>query len=151
MWLFRNRSNEEYKSYLRMFEPPEEESNIPKLQIFLCDPDAASHEGHADCCPIMVDAIKACNYANKKADGKAVEDIAEFEGDDPIDDLRYAVDSAEAYVTEAGEEFKKVQKQAALVEQLRNSQDWTAFYRNARTIEAGSHQQMVRRFHGHRR
>jgi hypothetical protein len=147
MFLLRNKPLDEYKSYLAMFNPPEEETNIPKLQVFLCKED--SHDGHPNCCPIMIDAIKACNYDAKPKSGKAAEDVAEFEGDDAYDDLRYACDTADSYVNEAGEEFQRVLKQATLVQQLQNTQDWTAFYRNARIIESNENSiyKMVKRFH----
>ena len=145
MWLMRNRGMDEYRSYLKLFDPPEEEKDIPKLQIFRCK--ETNHEGHPNCCPVMIDSIKACNYDSKPANGKAVEDVAEFEGDDPYDDLRYACDAAEGYFREAGEEFKKVMRQATLIEQLKNTQDWTAFYRNARTIENAERPKMISRFH----
>ncbi len=149
MWLLRNKTQEEYNAYLRVFAPPEEEKNIPRLIIFRCDED--DHEGHPNCCPVMIDSIKACNYDNKPSNGKAVEDVAEFEGDDPYDDLRYAVDSAEGYFALASEEFKRALKQASLIEQLKNTQDYTAFYRNARTIEAADTPKMIPRYHGKRR
>jgi major membrane immunogen (membrane-anchored lipoprotein) len=95
----------------------------------------------------MIESIKACNYDKKTKDGKPAEDVAEFEGDDPYDDLRYACDSAERYFEEASEEFKKVQREAAVLAQLNATQDWTAFYRNMRTIEAGSQQRMISRYH----
>lgn len=144
MWLLRNRGLEVYKDYLRLFDPPEEETNIPKLQIFCCEEHF--HEGHPNCCPIMIDAIKACSYDKKTKDGKPAEDVAEFEGDDPYDDLRYAVDSAERYFNEAGQEFEKIQKQEAITRALANNQDWTAYYRQMRTIET-TKMQVVRRFH----
>jgi hypothetical protein len=146
MWLMRNKGLEEYKSYLALFDPPEEERNIPRLQIFQCNSDEG-HEGHPNCCPLMIESIKACNYDKKTKDGKPAEDVAEFEGDDPYDDLRYACDSAERYFEEASEEFKKVQREAAVLAQLNATQDWTAFYRNMRTIEAGSQQRMISRYH----
>jgi len=151
MWIMRNRGMEEYKSYLGLFDPPEEEAltTIPKLQIFLCDPDVADHEGHPNCCPQMIESIKACNYADAKNDIPA-EDVAEFNGDDPYDDLRYACDSAERYFDDASEEFRKVQKEAALIAQLNATQDWTAYYRNMRTIESVDQPQMVSRFHKRR-
>lgn len=144
LWLMRNRTPSEYKSYLRMFDPPEEEINIPRLQIFMCGED--SHDGHPNCCPEMVNSIKACNY-DKPRNNKPAEDVAEFDGDDPYDDLRYACDTAERYYEEASEEFKRVQHEAAIIEQLNANQDWTAYYRNMRTIEAGTQQRMVSRFH----
>lgn len=149
MWLLRNKPLDEYKNYLAMFNPPEEEVNIPKLQIFSCKAgtDNNDHEGHPNCCPVMIDSIKACNYDAKPSNGKAAEDVAEFEGDDPYDDLRYACDTAESYFNEAGEEFKKVLKQATLIEQLKNTQDWTAFYRNSRAAEEADKPKMVSRIH----
>lgn len=117
MWLLRNRGMKEYRSYLDSFAEPEEELNLPKLQIF-------------DCCPILIEAIKACSYDKKK-----VEDIAQFDGDDPIDGLRYIVDAAENYMSAAESEFKVVQKREEIANRLARSQDWTAFYRDMRALE----------------
>lgn len=119
MWLLRNRGMNEYKAYMNSFNPQEPETNIPKLQIF------------KDACPILVNAIKACSYDRKK-----VEDIEEFQGDDPIDGLRYIVDAAENYFDDSNQEFKRVQAQETLVTKLTSSNDWTAFYRNMRKVES---------------
>ena len=145
MWIMRNKGMVEYKSYLNMFNPPEEEKNIPRLQIFRCKED--KHDGHPNCCPVMIDSIKACSYDKKSKDGKPAEDVAEFEGDDPYDDLRYALDSAERYFDEAGEKFQKVVREATIVDQLQNNKDFTAYYRNMRSIEANNAPQPVSRFH----
>jgi hypothetical protein len=125
MWIMRNRGLAEYKSYMSSLNPPEPETNIPKLQIF------------KGACPILIEAIKACSYDKPKGN-KSSEDIAEFEGDDPIDGLRYLVDAAEGFFEDSSEEFKKVEKQEALVRQLSSSQDWTAFYRNMHKVESDS-------------
>ena len=145
-WLIRNRGLEEYKSYIDQFNPPEPEDNIPKLQIFRCD--NFIHEGHPNCCPVMIESIKSCSYDKKPSSGKPVEDVAEFEGDDPYDDLRYAVDSAERYFMESKNEFERIQKQEELVHKLNQSGDWTGFYRNSARLESTNKSiQMVRRFH----
>jgi hypothetical protein len=125
MWIMRNRGINEYHSYMNSFTPPEPEMNIPKLQIF------------RDACPILIEAIKACSYDKPKGN-KPAEDIAEFEGDDPIDGLRYLVDAAEGFFEDSAEEFKKVEKQENLIKQLEANQDWTAFYRNMQKIESDS-------------
>jgi hypothetical protein len=148
MWILRNKGLEEYKAYHRLFDPPDEETNIPKLQIFCCTEHI--HEGHPNCCPLMIDAIKACSYDKKGNSGKPAEDVAEFEGDDPYDDLRYAVDSAERYFDDASSEFQKIQKQEAITQALKNNQDWTAYYRNMRAIDQPSKMQSVTRFHRRR-
>jgi hypothetical protein len=144
MWIQRNRTSQDYKNYLALFEPPEPETNIPRLQIFCCQEE--NHEGHFDCCPIMIDAIKACNY-DKPNNDKPAEEVAEWAGDDPYDTLRYAVDSAENYFKDASKEFEKIQKQQRLIETLKNTNDWTAFYRNMRSTESVPKMQAVRRFH----
>jgi hypothetical protein len=144
MWLLRNKGLEDYKSYLKLFDPPEPETNIPKLQIFKCD--EAMHEGHPNCCPVVIDAIRACSY-DKPKDNKPAEDVATFEGDDPYDDLRYACDSAERYFVEAAREFEKIQKQEILTEVLQGNRDWTAYYRNMRAVETKPRMQVVSRFH----
>jgi hypothetical protein len=123
MWIYRNRGQKEYESYMNSFLPQEPETNIPKLQII------------SGAAPILVEAIKACSY-DKPKNNKPAEDIAEFEGDDPIDGLRYLVDAAENFFDDANQEFKRIQKQDELVRQLSANQDWTAFYRNMRKTES---------------
>lgn len=159
MWLYRNKGLEDYKAYLNLFNPPEEEVNIPRLQIFKCKGTLQAgkenlpenyedfHDGHPYCCPTMIESIKACNYDRKAKDGKPAEDVAEFEGDDPYDDIRYAVDSAEAFFNEAGSEFARVQQEAAIIQRLQFTQDWTAYYRNLRTLENSNKLKAVSRYH----
>jgi hypothetical protein len=112
----RNRGLEEYKAYINSFNPIPQEDNLPKLQIF-------------NSCKVLIEAIKACSY-DKPKNNKPAEDIAEFEGDDPIDGLRYLVDTAEAYFTDAQSEFNQVQRREEYVRLMQNTGDWTAFYRN---------------------
>ncbi len=144
MWLQRNRSVEDYKNYLELFNPPEPELNIPRLQIFCCD--ELIHDGHPNCCPLMIDTIKACSY-DKPSNDKPAEDVAEFSGDDPYDDLRYAVDSAESYFKDASKEFERIQRQEKLMQTLKNTNDWTAYYRNMSSVEAVTRMKVVSRYH----
>jgi hypothetical protein len=117
-WLLRNRGMKEYESYLNSFSDPEPETNIPKLLIFKS-------------CPVLIEAIKACSYDKKK-----VEDIASFAGDDPIDGLRYLVDAAEQFFETAVDEMSKVKRQEELLRRVHENNDWTAFYRNMRSLES---------------
>lgn len=143
MYLQRNKTPDEYKSYMHLFDPPEPEQNLPKLQIFCCDKD--EHEGHPNCCPTMIDAIKAASYDKPKHD-KPAEDVAEYDGDDPYDALRYGLDTVELYVQESGFEFRKLQKQEQLMQMLRNSGDFTAYYRNMNKMEEVEATPTVRRY-----
>lgn len=124
MWLLRNRGMNEYKSYMNSFNQTEPETNLPKLQIF------------SDC-KVLIDAINACSYDKPKGN-KPAEDIMEFEGDDPIDGLRYIVDAAEGFFDDSNQEFKRIQRQEALIQKLNVNQDWTAFYRNSAKLESDS-------------
>jgi hypothetical protein len=123
---------EEYKSYLATFNEQPPETNLPKLLIF-------------NTCPVVIEAIKACTYAKPK-DGVPAEDIAEFDGDDPIDGTRYLVDTVDRYFDESIDEFKRVQERDRLAQILNQNQDWTAFYRNARKIDSNERVISVRRF-----
>lgn len=145
MWLLRNKGLPDYKSYLSLFDPPEPETNIPKLQIFCCDEEF--HDGHPNCCPIMIDAIKACSYDKKATSGKPAEDVAEFDGDDPYDDLRYACDTAERYFEESASEFEKIQKQDAITRRLKATEDWTAYYRQMSSLNPHNRMRVIKRFH----
>jgi len=148
MRILRTRGLEDYKAYLAIYDPPKIEDNLPKLQIFLCD--ETNHVNHPECCPAVIEAIKAASY-DKPKNNKPAEDIAEFEGDDPIDGLRYLLDTAHRFYDEAKDEFDKVQRQQALIERLQNNQDFTAYYRNMNQVEASSKIQPVSRYsHRHR-
>jgi len=134
MWLLRNRGLEEYKSYLATFNTESvDESNLPKLQIF-------------NTCPLLVEAIKACSY-DKPRDNKPAEDVAEFNGDDPYDTLRYMCDAADKYFDESAQEFDKLKKQEELIQRLANTNNWTPYYRQMRAIENSSKFTPVRRYH----
>jgi hypothetical protein len=137
-WLYRNKSEQDYRNYLRLYDSPLEEGNLPKLQIFKT-------------CTLMPIAIQSCVYEKAGKDGKPPEDVAEFPGDDPYDTLRYACDSAERYFEESKQEFSRIQEQERLVQTLQNTQDWTAFYRNMNRVESGQKMQSVSLFHKGRR
>jgi hypothetical protein len=136
MWILRNRPPREYKAYIATFNESEPEKNLPKLLIFKdCNEEKDK--------PEVVNAIKACVYDKVK-----VEDVAEFNGDDPYDGIRYLIDSVERYFDEAKEEFTKVQKQEELVQTLEKNSDWTAFYREMRKTESGENAiRPVSRYH----
>lgn len=121
-WILRNRGLEAYKAYHKLFDPPEIEDNLPKLQIF---PE----------CKLLIEAIKACSY-DKPKDNKPAEDVAEFSGDDPYDTLRYICDIADSLFDEAGTELRKYKQQEALIQRLAETNDWTPYYRGMGRLEA---------------
>lgn len=122
--LFRLKGEEAYKAYMDRFKEAEEETNLPKLQIF-----KTANPRHE--VPLVVDAIKACVY-----DKTNVEDIAEFDGDDPVDGLRYFCDTVSSFVHLAVDRMKKAQQQKEIEDLFKATGDWTGFYRNMRHIES---------------
>lgn len=135
-WILRNRGMKEYESYLNSFTISEPENNLPKLQIF-------------NTCVELIEAIKAASY-DKARGNKPAEDIAEFDGDDPIDGLRYIVDAAEQYFDIAASEFVKVQKREQLLARVQGDQDWTAFYRNMSVLDSSNKIKPVQMVHRRR-
>lgn len=132
--IYRLEGQQAYENYLRLFDEAEDETNLPKYQIFLCT-DVGDHEGHIGCCPQAIEAIKACNYPDNAKGDKPVEDVAEFNGDDAWDGQRYGLDAAEKLFEDSAAEFEKFKKQNAMEELLRQSGNWTAFYRQAEMLE----------------
>lgn len=146
-WLLRNKGLIEYKAYLNIFSPVVAEDNIPRLQILCCSAD--NHDGHPNCCPVLINSIKACSY-DKPKNNKPAEDVAEFEGDDPYDTLRYGIDTAENFFSDATDDFVKMQREATLVQRLAETQDHTSFYRNMRGIDSENRIVPVKVFHSSR-
>lgn len=115
--LYRMNGQEAYDEYKRQFMDEEPENNLPKLQIF-------------DTCKILIETIPVCIYDDKKT-----EDIAEFDGDDPIDNLRYFCKAVYRFLKgEVGnmDHAAKVQK---IVDELNVNGDMTRFYRQMETLE----------------
>lgn len=107
--------------YRSQFIDEPEEINIPLLQIF-------------DTCKTLIDTIPLCMYEEAK-NGKSSEDIQEFDGDDPIDDLRYFCKTAKRYlIGEIGDIETEAQKNRIITD-LATTQDMTSFYRQMEHLE----------------
>jgi hypothetical protein len=115
--IYRNFGPAALENYKKQFYDEEEESNLPVLQIF-------------DTCKVLIDTIPMAIYDEKK-----VEDVAEFEGDDPIDNLRYACKTAKRFLLgEMGDMSFAIKKQE-IIQSLQENGDMTAFYRRMEKIE----------------
>lgn len=109
---------ESYKEYLRSFEPDEPENNIPRLQIF-------------STCEEVVNVIPLCVYSERVGH---TEDVAEFNGDDPYDGLRYVLKAVDRYVQEAefaSGYYNKVEE----AERLLTDGNVTGYYRRMEKLE----------------
>lgn len=106
--------------YLLQFMPEEPETNLPKLQIL-------------DCCPNLVEAIQMCTYDEE---GSNPEDVMEFVGDDPYDDVRYLAKLHERYVSVAKKELGYARKLDAIQKQFETTGDMGSFIRHMRRVES---------------
>jgi hypothetical protein len=123
--IWRRFGDEALKKYVDYFKPYEPEDNLPKLQIL-------SNEAGDPVAPILVETIPICIY-----DEKRKEDIAEFEGDDPIDNLRYLCKFAYRYMNGmVGEELERRKKTQEIIDEYQRTQDANKFYRRMEFIEA---------------
>jgi hypothetical protein len=64
------------------------------------------------------------------------EDVAEFDGDDPYDSLRYHTKAIDNYnFTNLQSKSKHLMKIAAVVAEFQKNQDWTSFHRKLEVLE----------------
>ena len=115
--IYRNYGPDALESYKKQFYDEPEEDNLPILQIF-------------EECKILIETIPMCIYDDKK-----IEDIAEFEGDDPIDNLRYFCKAAKRFLAGEISGLDLAAKKQKIIENYQVTQDMTAFYRQMEKIE----------------
>jgi hypothetical protein len=128
--IYRAKGQQSYEEYLNLYSHHEpEEEIIPRMLI-------------TENCPVLIEAIKTCTY-----DRNRTEDIEAFDGDDPIDSLRYMCDAADSYVRDSVMEFNRIQKQEVLAKLLESTNDWTGFYRNMRKLESNDGTKAIQRYH----
>lgn len=114
-WIFRNKGMEAHKTYLSQFVPQSQtiEEALPKLKI-------------TSNCKTLIKTIPLCVYDEQKDANE--EDVKEFVGDDPYDDLRYFLKKVSTM--KAGD-FPEVPGQDE-----NGITDWNAFYRKMEMLEA---------------
>lgn len=133
-WLLRNASPTEYHNYIDSFAPQVPEV-LPKLQIF-------------NSCKLLIGAIKQCEYA-KPQNNKPAEDVAEFDGDDPYDGIRYMLEVAHRYVNDAKRDFTRIQEQERIKQEFEQHHDWNIVFARGRAMDkaAKSNSITMRRYH----
>lgn len=121
-FILRNYGLPAYKDYLASFKEPPPETNLPKLQVFRN-------------CTKFIETIPLCVHPPADADGKPIEDVAEFVGDDPYDAGRYGIKACERYILDAEREMKRQTYFDSAVKHLEETQDQTSFYRRMEYLE----------------
>lgn len=115
--ILRTLGTSRYYDYLNQFAAEEPEGDLPRLQIF-------------NTCPRLIEAIPLCMY-----DEDDIEDIKEFSGDDPIDNIRYGLRAIEKYKSESVVKFREIQAVNKIVKNLEKDGNMTAFYRQMEKLE----------------
>lgn len=115
--IYRNYGSNAMENYKKQFYDEPEEENLPILQIF-------------EECKVLIDTIPMAIYDEKK-----IEDIAEFEGDDPIDNLRYACKTAKRFILGELGNMSLVEKKQAVLSDFGVDNDTTRMYRRMEAIE----------------
>jgi hypothetical protein len=120
MQILRLKGMEEYYKYINQFKPdePDDIKHLPKLQIF-------------DTCPLLKEVISSCVY-----DENRKEDVKEFDGDDPYDDVRYLLKEVDAYVNDSARAFEKQKKHEEIEKTLEETQDYNQYFMNLRRERA---------------
>lgn len=127
-----------YHRYMDQFtDEPETAVNLPKLQVF-------------DTAVKLIETIPLCVYNDPTMTRKgSPEDVAEFNGDDPYDTVRYILKACQYYLDVGGAENERQSKIAGAMDLIKTGQDQTAFYMQMDRIDA-EHQRIgmgVKKFH----
>lgn len=109
-----------YHEYLMLFMEEVPEANLPRLQIFKN-------------CSRLIQAFPLCIYDDRS---HRKEDIAEFDGDDPVDTLRYMAKAWERLSLGLDKKAAAVDERAAIVAEYQATGDTTRFYRKMEFFEA---------------
>lgn len=111
-WIMRNRGIEAHRVYLSQFAPQSDviDEVLPRLQV-------------TNNCKILIKTIPLCIYDEKKGD----EDVKEFKGDDPYDNLRYFLKKIDTM---------KVTDLPPAVQELSSVNDINNYYRRMEALEA---------------
>jgi hypothetical protein len=125
--------------YKAQFFDEADETNLPILQIF-------------DTCKILIETIPVCIYNDDKGNP---EDIQEFDGDDPIDNLRYLCKASRKFLDgELGFDMEVAVKKDKIIQEANQTNDMTRFYRQMEHLERKTnfiHQPVSRRSRFNRR
>lgn len=131
---------QKFNEYLGLFEPEKPETNIPRLQI-LFDPRNELYLGNGE----LIESIGLVQY-----DEHDKEDYAEFDGDDPIDCLRYNLKATNVYLESAVKVSNLLAKEGKIVKSLEETADWNSYYMQMERLDAERKSltpKPVRRYH----
>jgi hypothetical protein len=118
--IYRKYGEKAWNDYCMLFVPEAEETNIPKLQVF-------------ETCEEFCTCIPSIEYDEEK-DGN-VEDIKDFDGDDPYDGGRYLVKEIDRFLDTGEEAAKSRLVRDAVIREYQESGDMNRFYNRMAKVE----------------
>jgi len=101
-----------YEDYLGAFTPEPPETNIPRLQFF-------------ECARGIAETVSICQY-NEKESKK--EDVAQFDGDDDYDMLRYLLKEVDNYQTELKINAAKYEMHGKIMKTFEETGDYNSLH-----------------------
>jgi hypothetical protein len=119
--IFRMYGQEAYEKYTRIWIEDIDPTPLPKLQVFAN-------------CELLIETIPYCIYEAKGEDGKAPEDVREFDGDDPYDTLRNLLLGIKEHLVRRAKDYEIVKERQLAIEAMATG-DQTSFYRRMEHIE----------------
>lgn len=117
MEIYRISGDEGVEKYRKSFLHQESEDFLPKMQIF-------------NTLPVLIDVFSDCIY-----DKNNVEDVAEFGGDDPYDNLRYNLKACQNLLNTGQKTHQLEAERTEILNHLAVSNNQTAFYMNMQNFE----------------
>jgi hypothetical protein len=123
MRIMRLQGIEKFEEYVNLFKAEEPEKNLPLLQIF----EPSIHTGTK----LLVETIPIAQYSEKHK-----EDYEEFDGDDPIDMLRYMLKAISVYIDDVLSKTNYFEKEATIVRDLATTGDMTSYYMRMDKLES---------------
>ena len=124
MRIMRMSGLDKYQAYLKQFTPESPEVDLPRFQVF---------DGY---CPELVKVIPLCIFCKDDKDGKPVEDVAEFNGDDPYDTVRYNLKAVDHFIHDAKGEFERRKELDRVYTLFERDRNYDALYRRMEKLES---------------
>lgn len=120
--IYNNRGPAAYQEYLNTFIPTPEETNLPRLQIF-------------DTCEELITVFPLCVY-NKDGSKEKKEDVAEFQGDDAYDAVRYLVKGMDFHWEDLKREAGRRTQHATIMDRFKTTGDYNVLHRQMERYES---------------
>lgn len=116
--IFRVHGADALARYKSQFMDDEDSKNLPILQIF-------------NNCNVIIETIPVAVY-----DDKRKEDYAAFDGDDPLDNLRYLCKAVKRYITGGTPELERMKQLQEITSRFTANQDYNYLHRAMQSYES---------------